>query len=118
MKYLTSEINQYWVHLQAGYSKEHLIFPRVIVKCFHDDDFVVQLSFYHDNKKLPENHYDVNSKLLYLRYSLSMYPNIIDILRNEKPIYFSYSLKSKVGYVRTGKEPVGEGNIDADFVKI
>jgi len=117
MKYLVSEINQYWVHFQAGDRKEHLIFTSVIVKCFNDDDFVLQLSFYPDNKKLPENYYDVNSKLVYLRYRLSMYPNVIDLLRNEKPIYYSYSLKSKVGYVRTGKEPVGEGNIDADFVR-
>ena len=34
-----------------------------------------------------------------------------------EPIYFSYSQKSKVGYVRTGKEPVGEGDNDADFVR-
>jgi hypothetical protein len=44
-----------------------------------------------------------------------MYANIIDILRNEKPIYFSYSINSKMGYVRTGKEPVGEGLYDSDF---
>ena len=44
-----------------------------------------------------------------------MYDSIIDILRNEKPIYFSYSEKSKLGYIRTGKEPIGEGENDADF---
>ena len=116
MKSIVSEINQYWVHFQAGHSKENLIYPRAIVKCYHDDDFILQINFYPDSKTLPENYYDVKFKLVYLRYRLSMYPNIIDLLRNEKPIYFSYSQKSKVGYVRTGKEPVGEGNNDADFV--
>jgi hypothetical protein len=46
---------------------------------------------------------------------MSMYVNVIDLLRNEKPIYFSYSNTSKLGYIRTGKEPIGEGNNDADF---
>ncbi len=115
MKLIVSEINHYWVHFQAGHTKEDHIYPRVIVKCYHDDDFILQLSFYRDSKNPPENYYDVNSKLVYLRYRLSMYPNIIDLLRNEKPIYFSYSQKSKLGYVRTGKEPVGEGDNDADF---
>jgi hypothetical protein len=41
-----------------------------------------------------------------------MYTHILDILRNEKPIYFSFSQKSKLGYIHTGKEPVGEGEID------
>lgn len=75
----------------------------------------MQANFYRDNKSLPENYHDVNSKLVYLKYPLSMYPKIIDILRNEKPIYFSYSDKSKLGYFRTGKELIGEGESDADF---
>jgi hypothetical protein len=115
MKLVVSEINQYWVHFQAGRTESNIIYPRVIVKCYHDDDFVVQANFYPDNKALPENYHDVNSKLVYLRYHIHMYPHIIDILRNEKPIYFSYSDKSKLGYIRTGKEPVGEGENDADF---
>tara|TARA_R110000772_G_scaffold15252_3_gene44431 strand:- start:284 stop:646 length:363 start_codon:yes stop_codon:yes gene_type:complete len=110
-----SEINHYWVHFQAGHTKNSLIYPRIIIKCYHDDDFVLQLNFYPDKEKLPENYYDVNSNLVYMRYHLMMYPNTIDLLRNEKPIYFSFSDKSKVGYIRTGKEPVGEGNDDADF---
>lgn len=115
MKDIVSEINHYWVHFQAGQIENNLIYPSVVIKCYHDDDFVLQLNFYPDNKKLPENYYDVKSKLVYLRFRMSMYSNIIDILRNEKPIYFSFSNKSKVGYVRTGKEPIGEGNNDADF---
>ena len=76
---------------------------------------MLALTFYPDNKTLPENHYDSRSKLVYLRYPMSMFANIIDILRNEKPIFFSYSKNSNMGYFRTGKEPVGEGEYDADF---
>ncbi|WKK64550.1 hypothetical protein [Lutimonas zeaxanthinifaciens] len=115
MKIIVSEINHYWVHFQAGRTGSNLIYPKIIIKCYHDDDYVLQASFYPDNKTLPENYHDVNSKLVYLRYPVSMYANVVDLLRNEKPIYFSYSEKSKLGYIRTGKEPIGEGENDADF---
>ncbi len=115
MKLIVSEINQYWVHFQAGHKENVRIYPHIVVKCYHDDEYVLQASFYPDGKKLPENYLDVNHKLVYLRYPMSMYVNVIDLLRNEKPIYFSYSNTSKLGYIRTGKEPIGEGNNDADF---
>jgi len=114
-KIIVSEINQYWVHFQAGRSGNKKLYPRVIVKCYHDEDYVLQATFYPDGKTLPDNYYDVNSKLVYLRYSMYMYEHVIDLLRNEKPIYFSFSDVSKLGYIRTGKEPVGEGDGDADF---
>lgn len=115
MKYIDHEITKYWVHLQAGRADDSNVYPQILVKCYHEDNFVLQVTFYPDNKALPENHYDAKSKLVYLRYPMSAYPNIIDLLRHEKPIYFSYSLNSKTGFVRTGKEPVGEGLNDADF---
>ena len=114
MKTITSEVNHYWVHFQSGGKDKNKVYPRALVKCYHDDDFVVQVNFYPDGK-VPENHYDKRNKLVYLRYPISMYYNIIDLLRNEKPIYFSYNPDLKLGYVRTGKEPIGEGSEDADF---
>jgi len=114
MKVITNELMEYWVHFQAGRIENNLIYPRTIIKCYDDkNDFVLQASFYPDNKSIPENYYDINSKLVYLRYPMSMYGHIIDILRNEKPIYFSYYEISKLGFIRTGKEPVGEGEIEA-----
>lgn len=112
MKIITSEITEYWVHFQAGRIENKLTHPRTIIKCYHDNHYALQASFYPDQQKLPENYYDVNSNLVYLRYSMSMYGHILDILRNEKPIYFSFSRNSKLGYIHTGKEPVGEGEAD------
>ena len=109
MEMVTSEINQYWVHFQAGRTEQNKIYPRAIIKCYHDEDFIVQLNFYSEKKSLPVNYWDEKFKLVYLRYPISMYGHILDILRNEKPIYFSYSPKTNLGYIRTGKEPVGEG---------
>ena len=86
MKLIDSEIDHYWVHFQSGGAEKSKVYPRALVKCYNHDDFVVQLNFYPDNKSIPANSYDKRNKLVYLRYPISMYPNIIDILRNEKPI--------------------------------
>lgn len=36
------------------------------------------------------------------------YPNYIDLLRNEKPLFFYFNSKTKLSYITTSDEPVGE----------
>ncbi len=115
MKRIESEITQYWIHFQAQHSATKKQYPSALIKCYNEDDYVLQLSFYPDGSKLPANHYDKRNKLVYLRYPLSMYYHTMDILRNEKPVYFEYSRELNQGFLRTGLEPVGEGEYDADF---
>ena len=80
MNVLTSKIDQYWVHFQAGRIENNLIYPRTIIKCYCDNNFVLQTSFYPDKKNLPDNYYDTHSKLVYLSYPMSMYGYVLDIL--------------------------------------
>ena len=115
MDQINREINQYWVHFQSGKTERNKIYPRAIIKCYHDDEFLVQLNFYSEKRTLPVNYHDEKFNLVYLRYPISMYGHILDILRYEKPIYFRYAIELKQGFIRTGKEPVGEGDYDADF---
>jgi hypothetical protein len=35
----------------------------------------------------------------------------IDILRNERPVFFDWSTTSKRGLLSTGDEPVGDGEL-------
>jgi len=116
MKFIDREIDLYWIHIQSGGSgTSKKIYPHALIRCYSGDDLVLQATFYKDGSKFPENHYDKRNRLVYLRYPLSMYPNILDLLRNEKPIYFRYAIELNQGFIRTGKEPVGEGDYDADF---
>jgi len=50
---------------------------------------------------------------VYLQYPISKFPYIVDVLRNEKPIYIGYweNKYGRYGRICTGKEPVGEGEI-------
>ncbi len=116
MKYVDREIDQYWVHFQAGSKEKNKAYPRALIKCYSGDEFLVQLTFYAEGKNMPKNHYDKRNKLVYLRYPLHMYEYILDILRNEKPIFFRYNIEIGLGFIRTGKEPIGEGEYDADFI--
>jgi len=118
MNIITSEIKDYWVHFQAGPTKNDLIYPRARIKCYNDPDFVLQANFYPGKKRIPENYYSTNSKIVYLHYPMSMFSQILDILRNEKPIFFSYSEPTKLGFIRTGKEPIGEGELEARELEV
>lgn len=44
----------------------------------------------------------------YGRFSQSQFADFIDILRNEKPVYFHWNDDSKGVFLATGEEPVGE----------
>ena len=112
MDTLTGKIEKYWAHLQAGPIKKKDMKPRAIIRCYNDVGLVLEANFYSGKKNIPENYYSINSKLVYLRYPMSMYGHVIDLLRNEKPIYFRYNELSKIGFIRTDKEPVGEGEIE------
>ena len=57
------------------------------------DNFVVNKGSFHD---------------FHVNISLTKYPYFIDILRNEKPLFFYYDYNDNESYITTSEEPVGE----------
>lgn len=61
--------------------------------------------------KLKKNSHTVKGKKslyeIYIR--TDRYPHFIDLLRNEKPLYFFYDYNENISYITTSDEPVGEG---------
>ena len=53
-----------------------------------------------------------DKKLFYVYLRSEKYPAFIDIMRNEKPLFFFYNLDNNQAYVTTSDEPVGEGEIN------
>jgi hypothetical protein len=45
----------------------------------------------------------------YLRFRGTQLPAIVDLLRNEKPVYMHWNTTSTGAFIATDKEPVGEG---------
>ncbi len=53
-----------------------------------------------------------NRRVLNCYFRAERYPHFIDILRNEKPLFFYYNKDDKTCYMTTSDEPVGEGEIE------
>lgn len=71
---------------------------------------ICQMLFQPDDEELCKPHqYGIKSCRMYYRRSL--FPQIIDTLRNEKPVFFRWVDKLQWGWIVVGKEPVGEEEV-------
>lgn len=95
----TKEIGSYQVQYAANRFP-----PRIWLKDTAGTG-IGQLVFMPDGASLPED----TAGSLY--YHLSDFANLLDLLRNEKPVYYSFvgSGSGNENGVRTAVEPVGEG---------
>ncbi len=80
-----------------------------------ESEVAIYLRFYRSAAPVPPNSRSENadgSRLYMLSYRYDQLANAIDILRNEKPIFFKYDEEAATGYLATTDEPVGEGERD------
>ena len=79
-----------------------------IINCYNDTQTtpVMTAYFYHEGYFIPPNSRHVDR--IHLRYPISEYDHFLDLLRNERPVFFNYNEHTKVGYIRSGQEPVFE----------
>jgi hypothetical protein len=105
LNFVSATIDNYKVVL---YGKDALAGDLVaFIHCYSTGRNVVTCEFYRDGSSLPENRY--KGCRVGLVYPWSRFSAVLDVLRNEKPVYFGFILSTKVGYVSTRSEPVGEG---------
>ena len=100
-------ITKYSTTLYTGGS-ESSIQCKAIINCYNDTQLtpVMTAYFYHQGYFIPPNSKHVDR--IHLRYSISEYEHFLDLLRHEKPVFFYFNEHTKVGYIRTGQEPVCE----------
>ena len=70
------------------------------------------LVFYPSGAAIPANSKSTHisgKPMYYARYSYDQFANILDILRNEKPVKFFFRDDNMAAYITTSNEPVGEG---------
>lgn len=67
------------------------------------------LWFHEEGATLPDNRKRTNQNIFDVYYHASYWQPIVDLLRNETPVYFNYSDTSNAAQIYTGNEPVGEG---------
>ena len=66
------------------------------------------LWFKPQGSSLPDNRRILNQNVFAVYYHIPDWEAIIDILRNETPVYFNYQDTSNAAQIHTGSEPVGE----------
>lgn len=66
------------------------------------------LWFLPEGSSLPDNRKRSGQNVFDVYYRINDWEAILDILRNETPVYFNYQDTSNAAQIYTGDEPVGE----------
>ena len=82
-------------------------FPAKLDLFDKEKKIIAKVTFVEDSAELPESRCHPGYCSIFLRFS-ALAP-LIDMLRNEKPVYFNWDEKERKGHIKTSKEPVGEG---------
>jgi len=77
--------------------------------CYGVDGYSVRIYFIPSEYNLPDNKTDLNSKVGWIFLPKEDYPLILDLLRNEKPIYGRiFETIPLANRIATGAEVIGE----------
>ena len=104
-------ITKYAATLYTGSSESNLQ-CNAIINCYNDTQItpVMTAYFYHQGYFIPPNSKHVDR--INLRYSISEYEHFLDLLRNEKTVFFYFNEHTKVGYIRTSPESVCDSSFE------
>jgi hypothetical protein len=67
------------------------------------------LWFMPNDSTLPANRKRSGQNVFDVYYHMDAWEAILDVLRNEKPVFFSFHDTNNAAQIYTGEEPVGEG---------
>ncbi len=104
MAFVTSAISTYKVVRYGNGSGSEI---GAYIHCFFNNRNVMSMVFWNDEANVPKNHQNPGQRVQ-LYYPTSAFEGILNILQNEKPLYFGFIDTTKVGYLSTYSEPVGE----------
>ncbi len=103
------KIKSYAVQKYAG-GKSYPLNAMIWLKDESNQD-VANIRFYKDPNSVPMNDKKSASGFIACYCTSEQYPDYIDLLRNEAPIYLNFSIGNKLGYLSTLAEPVGDGEL-------
>lgn len=103
MSFTIEEFKKYKVFLYAGNGNDHASIHIPLSKGKVTLRFAKGRLAKNSSRKSGDN---VNYKV---NIAADHFSDFIDILRNEKPLYFYFNNKTKLSYITTSDEPVGEG---------
>ena len=106
------EVKKYDVAYYAG-GRNAAGYPyRAIIGLRDDNDKLIGAAYFHqDPTTMPRADTQKASGYISCHYLAADYPQVLDILRNEKPVYVELEAGAagNIANIRTSAEPVGEG---------
>jgi hypothetical protein len=108
MAYFWEEIRNYTARISTTH-------PRKGNFVLITDSYNYYIEFHKEGATLPACSSPIigGRQHIYVHVYFDMFSSMIDMLRNEKPVYAMYRDDVKVGMITTSKEPIGEGEITA-----
>lgn len=105
------EVKNYDVAYYAGAKNVSGHPYRAIIGLRDENNMLVGAAFFHHSPStMPVADTQKANGYISCHYPAEHYPFIIDLLRNEKPIFVEFEVTAgNVGNIRTSAEPVGEG---------
>lgn len=101
---MATEVKDY--HILVYGSPEGYQTNRSQITLYDSGSKVVAYVRFNDPGMAFENDYD-SGGIIRMHLPSAMFDNVLDVLRNEKPVYIAF-LQGR-GFLSTSKEPVGEG---------
>jgi hypothetical protein len=105
------EIKSYDIRYYAGGKRMNSTWQVTHIVCYGiNGDIIADAHFYPDYLEVPDNDWR-SGNIANLVFRLQDFSNVVDVLRNEKPVYLQYFDGVEIGGIFTGSEPIGEGEI-------
>jgi hypothetical protein len=104
MGFVSSPISSYKVVLYGTNAQSTI---GAFIHCYHGAKNVVSCVFYNDEDNVPSNNHTPPHRVN-LAYPMSKFDSVLNLMQNEKPLYFGFIDTNQLGYVSTHSEPVGE----------
>jgi hypothetical protein len=108
------EIKKYDAAYYAG-ARNGAGYPyRAVIGLRDEDNRLIGAAYFHRHATtLPVTDTRKSSGYISCHYLAEDYPQVIDLLRNEKPVYVEFDVHlGNMANIRTSAEPVGEGERD------
>jgi len=108
------EIKKYDAAYYAGARNSAGYSYRAIIGLRDENDGLIGAAYFHrDATTLPVTDTRKSSGYISCHYLAEDYSQVLDLLRNEKPVYVEFDVHlGNMANIRTSAEPVGEGEHD------
>ncbi len=105
------EIKKYSVAIYGGGKNTTGYKYRAIIGLRRDDNSLIGGAYFHRNPEtMPDTDDQSSSGYVYCHYTWEDFPQVLDLLRNEKPVRVRYVAGGwEIASITTSMEPVGEG---------